>query len=350
MMPNDLSGGMTRRVALARAIATDPKLMMYDEPFAGLDPISLNQICELIRSLNEALGLTSIVVTYDVQEALQGRRLRLRDQRRRGARQGHAEEIAQLARIRTCTSSSTRCPTARCASTSPGRRSRRTCTSMADSTDSIRKAATDAMKTGGDVTRRMRDLTLDALRNRRFDREGIRDVVRAVTEGMAAAAPASGGSVRQAMGQAFRGMDEALTKSVAAGEAALRQLVATGRGLADNEVKQALAGLKKIEEDFIDTVSKVASSANERARPSCARWSSAPRTPAPRPASRPRKLMAEFTFAGIELAGQFSVRFAQMASGVLAGMADALEKSAAAESAKKPLEASRSPCCGKPSA
>jgi phospholipid/cholesterol/gamma-HCH transport system ATP-binding protein len=70
MMPNDLSGGMTRRVALARAIATDPKLMMYDEPFAGLDPISLNHICHLIRELNEALGLTSIVVTYDVKEAL----------------------------------------------------------------------------------------------------------------------------------------------------------------------------------------------------------------------------------------------------------------------------------------
>ncbi|MGH8724599.1 MAG: ABC transporter ATP-binding protein [Burkholderiales bacterium] len=70
MMPADLSGGMTRRVALARAIATDPKLMMYDEPFAGLDPISLNQIVELIRSLNQALGLTSIVVTYDVREAL----------------------------------------------------------------------------------------------------------------------------------------------------------------------------------------------------------------------------------------------------------------------------------------
>ena len=70
MMPNDLSGGMTRRVALARAIATDPKLMMYDEPFAGLDPISLNHIVHLVRETNEALGLTSIVVTYDVKEAL----------------------------------------------------------------------------------------------------------------------------------------------------------------------------------------------------------------------------------------------------------------------------------------
>jgi phospholipid/cholesterol/gamma-HCH transport system ATP-binding protein len=71
MMPNDLSGGMTRRVALARAIATDPQLMMYDEPFAGLDPISLHQIRELIRALNQSFGLTSIVVTYDVHEALQ---------------------------------------------------------------------------------------------------------------------------------------------------------------------------------------------------------------------------------------------------------------------------------------
>ncbi|MCC7047591.1 MAG: ABC transporter ATP-binding protein, partial [Alphaproteobacteria bacterium] len=60
----------TRRVALARAIATDPMLAMYDEPFAGLDPISLNVIAELIRKLNDALGLTSIIVTYDVSESL----------------------------------------------------------------------------------------------------------------------------------------------------------------------------------------------------------------------------------------------------------------------------------------
>ena len=70
MMPVDLSGGMTRRVALARAIATDPMLVMYDEPFGGLDPISLNVIATLIRKLNDALGLTSIVVTYDVSESL----------------------------------------------------------------------------------------------------------------------------------------------------------------------------------------------------------------------------------------------------------------------------------------
>ncbi len=66
----ELSGGMERRVALARAIALDPMFIMYDEPFAGLDPISLNTIASLIRRLNDALGLTSVVVTYDVSESL----------------------------------------------------------------------------------------------------------------------------------------------------------------------------------------------------------------------------------------------------------------------------------------
>jgi phospholipid/cholesterol/gamma-HCH transport system ATP-binding protein len=70
LMPNELSGGMQRRVALARAIALDPDIIMYDEPFAGLDPISLNQIANLIRRLNDALGVTSIVVSYDVVESL----------------------------------------------------------------------------------------------------------------------------------------------------------------------------------------------------------------------------------------------------------------------------------------
>lgn len=70
LMPSELSGGMARRVALARAIALDPMLIMYDEPFAGLDPISLAVIGRLIRTLNDALGASSIIVTHDVQESL----------------------------------------------------------------------------------------------------------------------------------------------------------------------------------------------------------------------------------------------------------------------------------------
>jgi len=70
LMPAELSGGMARRVALARAIALDPLLIMYDEPFAGLDPISLSIIGALIRKLNDALGISSIIVTHDIQESL----------------------------------------------------------------------------------------------------------------------------------------------------------------------------------------------------------------------------------------------------------------------------------------
>ena len=70
LMPSELSGGMARRVALARAIALDPQLMLYDEPFTGLDPISFGVIARLVRTLNDALGATSIVVSHDVQECL----------------------------------------------------------------------------------------------------------------------------------------------------------------------------------------------------------------------------------------------------------------------------------------
>lgn len=68
LKPSEISGGMARRVALARAVALDPQLIMYDEPFAGLDPISMGVAANLIRRLNDALGSTSIVVSHDVHE------------------------------------------------------------------------------------------------------------------------------------------------------------------------------------------------------------------------------------------------------------------------------------------
>lgn len=68
LMPAELSGGMARRVALARAMATDPEVLIYDEPFTGLDPISMGMIVRLVRQMNFALGITSIVVSHDVEE------------------------------------------------------------------------------------------------------------------------------------------------------------------------------------------------------------------------------------------------------------------------------------------
>ncbi|OBT17414.1 ABC transporter ATP-binding protein [Vibrio sp. UCD-FRSSP16_10] len=70
LMPSELSGGMTRRVALARAIALDPEVVMYDEPFVGQDPITMGVLVELIKKLNQALGITSIVVSHDVPEVM----------------------------------------------------------------------------------------------------------------------------------------------------------------------------------------------------------------------------------------------------------------------------------------
>lgn len=69
LMPAELSGGMARRVALARAIAMDPSIIMYDEPFTGLDPVSMGVIVQLIRSLNKALGLTTLLVSHDIEES-----------------------------------------------------------------------------------------------------------------------------------------------------------------------------------------------------------------------------------------------------------------------------------------
>jgi phospholipid/cholesterol/gamma-HCH transport system ATP-binding protein len=68
LQPSELSGGMARRVALARAMATDPEVLIYDEPFTGLDPISMGMIVRLVRQMNFALGITSIVVSHDVEE------------------------------------------------------------------------------------------------------------------------------------------------------------------------------------------------------------------------------------------------------------------------------------------
>ncbi|MBY0455076.1 MAG: ABC transporter ATP-binding protein [Burkholderiaceae bacterium] len=71
LMPGQISGGMARRVALARSIALDPELVMYDEPFAGLDPISLGTAAQLIRQLNDAMGLTTILVSHDIEATFQ---------------------------------------------------------------------------------------------------------------------------------------------------------------------------------------------------------------------------------------------------------------------------------------
>jgi hypothetical protein len=132
--------------------------------------------------------------------------------------------------------------------------------------------------------------------------------------------------VRQTLAEGFRGMDQALTASVQAGHEALRQMVAAGRGISENELKQAAAGLRKIEEDFVATVEQVARTANERVRPELTELVRQAAHAGTETGRRSARLMAEFTLGGLELAGEFGARFAQIASGMLAGMADALDK------------------------
>ena len=191
--------------------------------------------------------------------------------------------------------------------------------------DDLREAASESMKRADDIRQRMHDLTLEALRSRRFGRDSVRDVVRALTEGMARGAEGSRLGVRHALAEGFRGMDQALSASVHAGHEALRQLVAAGRA-SENELKQAAAGLRKIEEDFVATVEEVARSANERVRPELGELVRQAAHAGTETGRRGAKLMAEFALGGLELAGEFGARFAQIAGGVLAGMADALDK------------------------
>ena len=213
--------------------------------------------------------------------------------------------------------------------------------------EDLRKAASDSIRQGEAVRERVRELTLNALTSRRFDREAIRETVRAVTEGVSLGAEgASTSGTRHSLAEAFRGMDQALAKSVEAGQEAIRRILDTSRGVSERELQQALAGLQKIEEDLVATVSQVAESAGERVAPElrdvvgkATRAGTETGRQVVAAATELTRTLAgaslKITLAGIEVAGEFGVRFAQIAGGVLTGMADELDNSSA-ETKKTP--------------
>ena len=127
LMPAELSGGMARRVALARAIVMDPELLIYDEPFVGLDPISSGVIVRLIQPMNEALGITSIVVSHDVLEISRDRARQLSALRRQGGGCGHSPGAQAKARSTSCGSSWRAAPRVRCRFTIRRRTTRPSC-------------------------------------------------------------------------------------------------------------------------------------------------------------------------------------------------------------------------------
>lgn len=207
------------------------------------------------------------------------------------------------------------------------------------SAEKIREAARASMQEGADIRARMHDLTLAALQGRRFERGAIREVVRAVAEGAALGAEASRRDMRLALAEAFEGLDEALARSAQAGRTALRQLARTGKSFSEQELKQALAGMKKIEQDFFATWSQVAESATERVRPELRQVLDGARSAGTETGRRVGATVTEFAsrfssaslevaLAALETSAEFGARFALAASGVLGGIAAALRESA----------------------
>jgi ElaB/YqjD/DUF883 family membrane-anchored ribosome-binding protein len=201
--------------------------------------------------------------------------------------------------------------------------------------EEIRAAASESIRQGTDIRSQVHDITLRALQARRFDREGIREVVRAVTEGSALGAERKPTGMRQAMAEALQGLDQALRTSAAAGQEALRQLTANGRSFSDNELKQVLGNLRRMEEDFLNTVGQVADTTSESVRPELREALRNARTAGTATGKQVAQTMGDFaqkfgaasfeaTLTGLEVAADFGQRFSQIASGVLSGMAEAL--------------------------
>jgi hypothetical protein len=210
------------------------------------------------------------------------------------------------------------------------------------SDERIKDAASETVRAGVDIRDKVRELTLLALQSYRFDRHGIRDVVRSVTEGAALGAEKNRTGIRQAMSEALSGLDQALRTSAEAGHTALKQLASTGKDFSDGELKQALANLRRLEEDFLSTVGQVADKASERVQPQLREALSAARRTGTETGKQVATVMSEFahrfsvasidaTIHGLEAAGEFGQRFALVTSGILAGIAEALRPPASSE-------------------
>ena len=210
----------------------------------------------------------------------------------------------------------------------------------------IKQTASESVRAGVGIRERVHDLTLEALRSRRFDPKGVGEVVRAVSEGIALGAEGSRAELRQSLADAFYGLDEALRRTTEAGQSALRQLVATGRGFTDGELKAALASMKRIEDDFLATVGHVADAASAQVQPELRRILDEARRSGTETGRQVGSTLTEFaqrvsvasldlTLAGLETAGEVGARFAMLAAGVLGGVADALRKRETGSTEKK---------------
>jgi hypothetical protein len=203
------------------------------------------------------------------------------------------------------------------------------------STEHIRRAASKSLQHGGNIHEKVRDLTLHALTSRRFEPGQVRDVVRAMTEGITLGAAERGGDTRHTLSQALAGLDEALMKSAEASRLALQELVSKAKELNDTEVKQVLTNLRRLEDDFLSTVSSAADSAEQKIKTELHDLVTHTRRTGTDAGAKVAETLGEFTSrtgsvildsakAGVDQALELSARFTELAGGILAGMADVL--------------------------
>jgi len=205
------------------------------------------------------------------------------------------------------------------------------------SNEEIREAASASMAGGENIRERVRELTLKALQSRRLDFAAMREVMTSMTQGISVGAERRGQDVRQALSEAFAGMDQAMSKAAQASSLALKELAARGREFSDNELKQGLERMRQMEGDFLDSVRQVSQSASgsvksewqdliahaQRAGTDTGRVIS---QTARDFSARMTATMSEGAIAGVEAARQFGERFAALTCGILAGMSEALRR------------------------
>ena len=203
------------------------------------------------------------------------------------------------------------------------------------SNEQIREAASESVAAGEHIRERVRELTLQALQSRRLDFSAMREVMTSMTQGISLGAERRGHDVRQALSEAFAGMDQAMSKAAQASSLALKELAARGREFSDNDLKQGLERMRQMEGDFLDSVRQVSQSASgsvkgewqdlmahaQRAGTDTGRVIS---QTAREFSARMTATMSEGAIAGVEAARQFGERFAALTSGILAGMSEAL--------------------------
>ena len=203
--------------------------------------------------------------------------------------------------------------------------------------ENLAKAAADSMKSGEQIRERVRDLTLRAFHDRRFDYEGMKQVLDAMTAGISVGAEQRPGHVKGAVADALSGLDQALMKSAQASQLALQELAAKGKEFSDSELKQAIDQMKKLESDFLAAANKVAETGSLAVKAEfrdfvthAQRFGTDTGTVVAQTmrefSHRVAAQMADAQIAGLEAARELNARFSQAASGFLQAMVDSLRE------------------------